>query len=118
MRELGFEYTNNHLRINDLAADRKYFAPVVCQRTSAFSSRFVLRFTMLLARALSLLNLPIRVAIHPADLHDPFIRRGILRIIDRSVASGYTPMTYKQFISNTRYVRNRSLEGQLGWVLP
>jgi hypothetical protein len=41
-----------------------------------------------------------------------------LRIIDRSVASGYTPMTYKQFISNTRYVRNRSLEGQLGWVLP
>jgi len=118
MRELGFEYTNNHLRINDLAADRKYFAPVVCQRTSAFSSRFVLRLTMLLARALSMLNLPIRVAIHPADLHDPFIRRGILRIIDRSVASGYTPMTYKQFISNTRYVKNRSLEGQLGWVLP
>jgi hypothetical protein len=118
MRELGFEYTNSHLRINDLVAEQKYFAPVVCQRTNTFSSRMVLRLTMLLSRALGIFNLPIRVAIHPADLHDPVIRRGILSIIDRAVASGYTAMTYEQFISNTRYVKDPAYQGQFGWVLP
>lgn len=118
MRELGFEYTNSHVYIKDLVTNQKYFAPVVCQRTNAFSSRIVLRLTLLFSRILSLLSLPIRVAIHPADLHDPVVRRGILRIIDRAVAHGYMPMTYEQFISNTRYVKEKTWDGQLGWVFP
>lgn len=98
LRLMSFGYTNSHFLVRDLARDKKFFAPVVCQRTGATSSRLVLRLTHILANVLGFLRLPIRIAVHPDDLHDPIIRAGIIRIVDRALARGYESVTYEKFI--------------------
>lgn len=101
LRSMSFGYTNSHFFVRDLARDKKFFAPVVCQRTGAASSRLVLRLTQILANVLGFLRLPIRVAVHPDDLCDPVIRAGIMRIIDRALAQGYESVTYEKFVGLT-----------------
>ena len=100
--EIGFSYTTSHLLISDLLFEKRHFAPVVCQRPNAPTTRLVMLMTTLLAEILMALRLPLRIAVHPEDLHDAKLRKLILKIISRAVVNGYQSVTYDQFVTSKR----------------
>jgi hypothetical protein len=102
LREIGLDYTNNHLFVIDLVRRQEIFAPVVCQRPESKWSGLIAKVTVAFARILMFARLPLRVAIHPKDLADPRLRGAILHIIDLAVNKGYTSLTYEQFIDHSR----------------
>lgn len=101
--EIGFDYLTSHFYVQDLVIGNQYFAPVVCQRPGSWSSGAVAHATKYLAAFLRSVNLPLRVAVHPDDLHNSRLQKTILSVIDRAIADGYESVTYEQFISNSRY---------------
>lgn len=100
--EIGFSYTTSHLQISDLLFEKRHFASVICQRPNAPTTRLVMLMTTLLAEILMALHLPLRIAVHPEDLHDVKLRKRILKMISRAVVNGYQSITYDQFVTNTR----------------
>ena len=58
--------------------------------------------TTLLAEILMALRLPLRIAIHPEDLHDAKLRKLILKLVSRAVVNGYQSITYDQFVISKR----------------
>ena len=103
MTEIGFDYLTSHFHVQDLVIGNRYFAPVVCQRPGSWSSGAIAHATKYLAKFLRSVNLPLRVAVHPDDLHDSRLRNAILHVIDRAIADGYQSVTYERFISDSRY---------------
>ena len=101
--EIGFDYLTSHFHVRDLVVGTQYFAPVICQRPGSWSSGVIALATKYFAGFLRLINLPLRVAVHPDDLHDSRLRKSILTIIDQAIADGYQSVTYERFISDTRY---------------
>ena len=101
--EIGFDYLTSHFHVRDLVLGNQHFAPVVCQRPGSLSSGVIAHATKYLAVILRSLNLPLRVAVHPDDLHDSRLRNAILHVIDRAIADGYQSVTYERFISDSRY---------------
>ena len=101
--EIGFDYLTSHFHVQDLVIGHRYFAPVVCQRPESWSSGAIAHATKYLAKFLRSVNLPLRVAVHPDDLHDSRLRNAILHVIDRAIADGYQSVTYERFISDSRY---------------
>ena len=91
----------------------QHFAPVVCQRPGSLSSGVIAHATKHLAVILRSLNLPLRVAVHPDDLHDPRLRNAILHVVDRAIADGYQSVTYERFMSNSRYSHDAAPVHQL-----
>jgi predicted deacetylase len=100
--EIGFSYTTSHLQISDLLFEKRHFASVICQRPNAPTTRLVMLMTTLLAEILMALRLPLRIAVHPEDLHDAKLRKRILKIISRAVVNGYQSITYDQFVTSKR----------------
>ena len=111
--EIGFDYLTSHFHVRDLVIGSQYFAPVVCQRPGSWSSGAIAHATKFLAGTLRAFNLPLRVAVHPDDLHDSRLRKSILQIIDRAIADGYQSVTYERFISNRRYSQDAASVNQL-----
>jgi predicted deacetylase len=101
--EIGFDYLTSHFHVRDLVVGTQHFAPVVCQRPGSWSSGVIAHATKYLAGFLRSVNLPLRVAVHPDDLHDSRLRNTILHIVDQAIADGYQSVTYERFISNSRY---------------
>ncbi len=100
--EIGFSYTTSHLQISDLLFEKCHFASVICQRPNAPTTRLVMLMTTLLAEILMALRLPLRIAVHPEDLHDAKLRKRILKLVSRAVVNGYQSITYDQFVSSRR----------------
>ena len=100
--EIGFSYTTSHLLINDLLFEKRHFAPVICQRPNSPTTRLVMLMTTLLAEILMALRLPLRIAVHPEDLHDAKLRKLILKLVSRAVVNGYQSITYDQFVTSKR----------------
>ena len=100
--EIGFDYLTSHFHVRDLVLGTQHFAPVVCQRPGSWSSGAIAHATKYLAGFLRSINLPLRVAVHPDDLHDPRLRNAILHVVDRAIADGYQSVTYERFISDSR----------------
>ena len=100
--EIGFSYTTSHLQISDLLFEKRHFASVICQRPNAPTTRLVMLMTTLLAEILMALRLPLRIAVHPEDLHDAKLRKRILKLVSRAVVNGYQSITYDQFVSSRR----------------
>ena len=111
--EIGFDYLTSHFHVRDLVLGNQHFAPVVCQRPGSLSSGVIAHATKHLAVILRSLNLPLRVAVHPDDLHDPRLRNAILHVVDRAIADGYQSVTYERFISNSRYSHDAAPVHQL-----
>ena len=102
VRRVGFNYLTTHFFVRDLVANKRYFAPVVCQRPNSASTAKIAKLTKLLAVVLRLAKLPVRVAIHPDDLFHAETREAIFSVIDYAIANGYESQTYANFISSRR----------------
>lgn len=111
--EIGFDYLTSHFHVRDLVVGTQHFAPVVCQRPGSLSSGAIAHAIKYLAVALRSLNLPLRVAVHPDDLHDSRLRNTILQIVDQAIADGYQSVTYERFVSNSRYSHDAAPVHQL-----
>lgn len=105
VRRVGFNYLTTHFFIRDLVSNKKYLAPVVCQRPNSTSTAKIAKLTRRLAMALRFTKLPIRVAIHPDDLNHDETRDAIFAIIDGAIANGYKSETYAGFISARRELK-------------
>ena len=103
VREIGFDYLTSHFHVQDLVVGTHHFAPVVCQRPGSWSSVAIAHATKYFAGFLRSVNLPLRVAVHPDDLHDFRLRNAILDVVDQAIADGYQSVTYETFISNSRF---------------
>lgn len=102
IRRVGFSYLTTHFFVRDLVSNKRYFAPVICQRPNSSSTLAVATITKKLAKALRVANLPIRVAIHPDDLERHETRDAIISVIENAIKSGYRSETYANFISARR----------------
>lgn len=102
IRRVGFSYLTTHFFVRDLVSNKRYFAPVICQRPNSSSTLAVTTMTKKLAKALRVANLPIRVAIHPDDLERHETRDAIISVIENAIKSGYRSETYANFISARR----------------
>ena len=102
IRRVGFSYLTTHFFVRDLVSNKRYFAPVICQRPNSHSTLAVTTMTKKLAKALRVANLPIRVAIHPDDLERHETRDAIISVIENAIKSGYRSETYANFISARR----------------
>ena len=110
IRRVGFSYLTTHFFVRDLVSNKRYFAPVICQRPNSSSTLAVTTMTKKLAKALRVANLPIRVAIHPDDLERHETRDAIISVIENAIKSGYRSETYANFISARRKSKYPVLE--------
>lgn len=112
VRRVGFNYLTTHFLVRDFVSEKKYFAPVVCQRPSSASTATVAKLTKNLAMALRVANLPIRVAIHPDDLEQHETRDAIFSVIENAIKNGYKSETYASFIAARRELKFSLVDSQ------
>ena len=112
VRRVGFNYLTTHFFVRDFVSEKKYFAPVVCQRPNSASTATVAKLTKNLAMALRVANLPIRVAIHPDDLEQHETRDAIFSVIENAIKNGYKSETYASFIAARRELKYSLLDSQ------
>lgn len=74
LTEMGFEYTTTHLGVVDLQGDRTLRVPAFCQRPDSVFSHVGARIVRRLVVSRAVQELPIRLALHPEDLHDDYLR--------------------------------------------
>ena len=110
VRRVGFNYLTTHFFVSDLVSNKRYFAPVVCQRPKSTSTSTVATMTKKLATALRVVKLPIRVAIHPDDLEQHETRDAIFAVIESAIANGYKSETYVSFIAARRELKYSLLD--------
>lgn len=95
--ELGFRYTTTRRSVLDLVSNRRIDVSAVCQRPGSPLTRVGARVVQgLVARAVSSRD-PLRVALHPDDLHDPRLDGATDRLLD-VCASAATSLTYSQLV--------------------
>jgi len=107
----GLRYWTSHLFIHDLTDGSRLFAPSVSHRparahgaSSAASDRAALERAgeMLIdgaSRALPRPSVPLRLALHPDDLHRPGLREVTLRAIERALRCGARATTYSHLLA-------------------
>lgn len=110
VRRVGFNYLTTHFFVRDFVSEKKYFAPVVCQRPNSASTAIVTKLTKNLAKVLRVANLPIRVAIHPDDLEQHETQEAIFAIIESAFKDGYKSETYASFIAARRELKYSLLD--------
>lgn len=106
----GLRYWTSHLFIHDLTDGSRLFAPSVSHRPaqsrgalSGAADRPALeRAGQVLidsaSRALPRPRVPLRLALHPDDLHRPGLREVTLRAIERALRSGARATTYSRLL--------------------
>jgi predicted deacetylase len=98
LRSLGYRYGTDHAGVYDLVARRRHLAPALSSRPGG-AAEWIGRKTMIAgARHLSSLGGIVRVALHPADWHDPCLRTAALLAIDAALDAGATPCTYAELV--------------------
>jgi predicted deacetylase len=110
----GLHYWTSHLFIHDLTDGSRLFAPSVSHRparvrdagSSASDHRVLERSGELLidnaSRALPRPRVPLRLALHPDDLHRPGLREVTLRAIERALRCGARATTYSHLLAGLR----------------
>lgn len=97
--ELGFRYTTTRRDVRDLVSDQRLDVPAVCQRPGSPLTRLGAALVRrLVTRALST-DRPVRVALHPDDLHDRRLDGETDRLLDLC-GSADTASTYSQLVDD------------------
>jgi uncharacterized protein len=96
---LGFAYWTSHLGVHGLPAGPVRRMPALSHRPGGAGERAGARLMTGAARAFAGTRTPFRIALHPADLARPGLRRAALTAIDTAVAAGGRPVTYESLVS-------------------
>jgi len=97
LRTVPLRYTVTHTRVLDLASTRSVRVVTTSQRPgSVLSHPCAVAARGLLASRISR-SRPVRVAIHPADLAEPALRRANVKLCDAALGHGYSSLTYRDF---------------------
>ncbi|MEU5879117.1 polysaccharide deacetylase family protein [Spirillospora sp. NPDC047279] len=96
---LGFAYWTSHLAVHRLPDGPPVRMPALSHRPGGFGERTGARLMVEASRVLSRAGRPFRIALHPADLARPGLRRAALTAIDRAVAAGGRPVTYETLVT-------------------
>ena len=108
----GMRYWTSHLFVHDLTDGSRLFAPSVSHRpaqaggavsTSAGRPALERAGELLIgsaSRALPRSHVPLRLALHPDDLHRPGLREVTLRAIERALSSGAQSVTYSALLDS------------------
>lgn len=92
LAETGFSYTTTHLGVVDLQSDQMLRAPAFCQRPNSALSHLGARLVRRIVISRAVRDLPIRLALHPEDLDDPYLRdstQALIQIMGLSPTSTY-----------------------------
>lgn len=96
---LGFAYWTSHLGVHPLRGGPVRRMPALSHRPGGAGERAGARLMTGAARAFARTGVPFRIALHPADLGRPGLRRAALAAIDAAVAAGGRPVTYETLVS-------------------
>ncbi|MBA2279739.1 MAG: DUF2334 domain-containing protein [Acidimicrobiia bacterium] len=99
LRELEFRYSTSHLRVLDLRTGRRLHAPAMSHRPGGLGEAAGREMVGRVVRARAERNLPVRIALHPEDLHRPGLRQATLRAIDDALEAGLRPTTYERLVA-------------------
>jgi predicted deacetylase len=95
---LGFAYWTSHLAVHRLPGGPIRRMPALSHRPGGTGERAGARLMVDAARTFARLRMPFRIALHPADLTRPGLRRAALSAIDLTVAAGGRPTTYRALV--------------------
>ncbi|MES9536609.1 DUF2334 domain-containing protein [Actinomadura sp. NPDC000600] len=96
---LGFGYWTSHLAVHCLPGGPVRRMPVLSHRPGGAGERTGARLMIDAARTFSRRRMPFRIALHPADLTRPGLRRTTLAALDLALAAGARPMTYEAAVT-------------------
>ncbi|QXJ24210.1 DUF2334 domain-containing protein [Actinomadura graeca] len=96
---LGFTYWTSHLGVHSLPGGPVRRMPALSHRPGGAGERTGARVMTGAARAFARTGVPFRIALHPADLGRPGLRRAALAAIDATVAAGGRPVTYETLVT-------------------
>ena len=99
MRDVGFHYTTCHRHVHDLLHDRRLDAPALGHRPGGVGERAGRAVVVHGVRRRARRGAPVRIALHPADLHRPHLRSATLRAIDDALDAGLTATTYDRLVA-------------------
>lgn len=97
LARLGFRYTTTRRAVVDLAADRRIDVSAVCQRPGSPLTGVGARVIHRVVADAVARRRPVRVALHPDDLHDPRLDGATDRLLD-TCASADASLTYAQLV--------------------
>ncbi len=98
LRSLGFRYMTDHAGVVDLQAGHRHVAPALSSRPGGVAE-WIGRRTMIAAAGwLAANGRTVRVALHPADWHDPCLRTAALLAVDAAIDAGAEPITYAELV--------------------
>ncbi|WUI02560.1 polysaccharide deacetylase family protein [Spirillospora sp. NBC_00431] len=96
---LGFAYWTSHLAVHRLPDGPVRRMPALSHRPGAAGERAGARLMVDAARTFARLRMPFRIALHPADLARPGLRRAALTAVDLAVAAGGRATTYEALVT-------------------
>jgi predicted deacetylase len=99
LRRLAFHYTTSHAGVHNLRHGGVRRAYALSHRPGGVGERIGAVVLPAGARLSVSCRLPVRIALHPADLGRPGLRRSALRAIDAALAGGARPCTYADLLA-------------------
>ncbi|WP_242891539.1 DUF2334 domain-containing protein [Actinomadura litoris] len=95
---LGFTYWTSQLGVHHLPGGPVRRMPALSHRPGGRGERTGARVMTGAARAFARTRTPFRIALHPADLTRPGLRRATLAAVDAAVAAGGRAVTYETLV--------------------
>ncbi|WP_165978298.1 DUF2334 domain-containing protein [Actinomadura darangshiensis] len=96
---LGFAYWTSHLGVHALPGGPFRRMPALSHRPGGAGERAGARLMTGAVRVFARTRTPFRLALHPADLARPGLRRAALAAVDAALAAGGRPVTYESLVS-------------------
>jgi predicted deacetylase len=98
MRDIGFHYTTSHRAVLDLRDGRRFFAPALSHRPGGIGERVGRALVVRGASHRAKHDAPVRLALHPDDLHRRGLRDAALQAIDAALDGGLQATTYERLV--------------------
>lgn len=98
VRDIGFRYTTSHRGVLDLRDGRRFVAPALSHRPGGVGERIGRTMIVRGVSHRAKQHAPVRLALHPHDLHRPGLRDATLRAIDAALDGGLRATTYKRLV--------------------
>ncbi len=104
LTSLGFDYTTTRTAVIDLVRGRRVDVTAISHRSGSPLSGLAARTVEAVVRHRSRQAAPVRLALHPPDVHDARLARASERAVEMIGASELVPITYAELIRGHRHL--------------